>query len=225
MTDRDRLRHAIDRKLADAQSEATGELSLRDNHPADVGSDTFEREKDFGLRDLDRERLRQVQEALQRMDQGSYGLCVQCGRAIPVERLEALPEAAFCRACQAGGEVDSGHYVEPPGRELLGTPFGRGWNDGTDRVGYDAEDAWQDVARYGPAHSHTDEPPGELRGVVEPIEGLVYAEVDDHGDHEVAVEGDRHVEPQPTATGELAEGKAGPDRGNPRRQRKTHPGG
>ncbi|MDQ7793981.1 MAG: TraR/DksA C4-type zinc finger protein [bacterium] len=214
---RDRLRHEIRRGkgLDLPQRDAVGELSLVDNHPADVGSDTFEREKDVGLRDITRETLRQVEDALRRMDGGSYGLCVRCGRAIAAERLEALPEAAFCRACQEAGELDLARYVDPPGRELLGTPFD--WSHDADQVGYDAEDAWQDVARYGPAHSHTDAPPGELRGVVEPIEGIVYESLDAAGNHEAAVKGDRHTDLPATETARLVEGKPARDRGSRRR--------
>lgn len=44
--------------------------------------------------------LRDVEAALQRLDEGRYGLCVDCGTAIPVERLEILPQTARCLACQ-----------------------------------------------------------------------------------------------------------------------------
>lgn len=43
---------------------------------------------------------RQVMAALQRLDEGSYGVCLACGEAIDARRLEALPAAALCRSCQ-----------------------------------------------------------------------------------------------------------------------------
>jgi RNA polymerase-binding transcription factor len=49
--------------------------------------------------------LREVLQALRRMDAGRYGTCRQCGDALPVERLEVLPQAAFCMACQREAET------------------------------------------------------------------------------------------------------------------------
>ncbi len=215
LSDRHRLRRRLEggAGLTASAAEAVGELSLRDNHPGDLGSETFERGKDVGLRDMARHRLHEVEAALARMEKGTYGHCVNCGRPIDAARLQALPEASCCRRCEPTG-VD---LPERLGRERLGPLFPRK----TRQVGYDAEDAWQDVARHGSAHSHTDAPPGEARGVVQPIEGLVYAGRDAAGDHQVAAQGDRHLEPPATATSRLAEGRLRPgtDRGSRRRQR------
>jgi RNA polymerase-binding protein DksA len=78
--------------------EETGELmsSSSDNHLADTASETYERELDEGLEDDAREQLRQVDEALARIEAGTYGLCSACGREIPVERLEAVPWTTLC---------------------------------------------------------------------------------------------------------------------------------
>ena len=78
--------------------EETGELmsSSADNHLADTASETYERELDEGLEDDARDQLRQVDEAVARIDAGTYGTCSVCGKAIPVERLEALPWTTLC---------------------------------------------------------------------------------------------------------------------------------
>jgi DnaK suppressor protein len=78
--------------------EETGELmsSSADNHLADTASETYEREFDEGLEDDARDQLRQVDEAIARIDAGTYGTCSVCGKAIPVERLEALPWTTLC---------------------------------------------------------------------------------------------------------------------------------
>jgi DnaK suppressor protein len=78
--------------------EETGELmsSSADNHLADTASETFERELDEGLEEGALRRLREVEEALARIDEGTYGTCAACGREIPQERLEALPWATLC---------------------------------------------------------------------------------------------------------------------------------
>ena len=79
-------------------TEETGELmsSSADNHLADTASETYEREFDEGLEDDARDQLRQVDEALARIEAGVYGTCSVCGKEIPVERLEALPWTTLC---------------------------------------------------------------------------------------------------------------------------------
>lgn len=76
----------------------TGELmsSSADNHLADTASETFERELDEGL-EADAERqLRDVEAALGRLEDGTYGTCDVCGKPIPEERLEAIPWTTLC---------------------------------------------------------------------------------------------------------------------------------
>ncbi len=71
------------------------------NHAADVGTDVMEQEKDLVLIGNLQERLREVDHALERMDEGTYGTCERCGKPINPERLEALPSATFCIDCKA----------------------------------------------------------------------------------------------------------------------------
>ncbi|HWG57270.1 MAG TPA: TraR/DksA C4-type zinc finger protein [Gaiellaceae bacterium] len=76
----------------------TGELvsSSADNHMADTASETYEREFDEGIEEGAQRQLREVDEALARIDEGTYGTCAACGNPIPEERLEALPWATLC---------------------------------------------------------------------------------------------------------------------------------
>ncbi|MDP8960773.1 MAG: TraR/DksA C4-type zinc finger protein [Actinomycetota bacterium] len=69
-----------------------------DDDYADTGSATFERERAQSLALNARRILVQIDDALRRMDAGTYGLCERCGQAIEVERLEALPYATLCLA-------------------------------------------------------------------------------------------------------------------------------
>ncbi len=71
------------------------------NHLADDATEVFTRERNLALRDNARELLAQVDAALQRLDDGTYGVCARCGREISTERLEALPSATLCITCQA----------------------------------------------------------------------------------------------------------------------------
>jgi RNA polymerase-binding transcription factor DksA len=79
--------------LDEEESDQSGELTHYDQHPADQASDTFEREKDLGiLEDLEAE-LAEIEAALQRLDDGTYGVDEQTGEPIDPERLDAVPTA------------------------------------------------------------------------------------------------------------------------------------
>ena len=67
---------------------------------ADTGTKTFEREQEITLANNLLERINQVERALERLDEGSYGWCERCGNAIPVERLAAFPSATLCVSCK-----------------------------------------------------------------------------------------------------------------------------
>lgn len=84
-----------------------GELSDYDQHQADTGTETFDRERDLSiLREVEAE-LADVEHALQRLDDGSYGTCEACGKEIPDERLEALPATRFCLQDQGEAEREA----------------------------------------------------------------------------------------------------------------------
>jgi DnaK suppressor protein len=84
-----------------AQIEAEGGSNLGyGNHMADDASEAFEQAKELALHQNARRLLVQVDEALDRFGQGTYGLCTQCRSPIDPARLEALPYAALCMHCQ-----------------------------------------------------------------------------------------------------------------------------
>ncbi|HEX2772271.1 MAG TPA: TraR/DksA C4-type zinc finger protein [Micromonosporaceae bacterium] len=67
---------------------------------ADTGTKTFEREQEITLANSILDRITQVERALERLDDGSYGWCERCGNPIPVERLAAFPSATLCVSCK-----------------------------------------------------------------------------------------------------------------------------
>jgi len=67
---------------------------------AAAASQVFEQQRDLALRDHNEQHLAAVEGALGRLDDGTYGACVRCGRPIAPERLDALPWAAHCIDCQ-----------------------------------------------------------------------------------------------------------------------------
>jgi DnaK suppressor protein len=80
-----------------------GELSLYRFHPADLGTEMQENEKDFLLASKEGRRLYEIDEALRRLyaEPERFGLCLRCGRPIGFARLEVIPEAPYCAECQA----------------------------------------------------------------------------------------------------------------------------
>lgn len=86
------------------QSEITGENSYED-HFADSGTATFERERDLSLERNVKDLLSRVEGALNQLEKGTYGICVRCGREIDFARLKALPYADLCIECKKKEEA------------------------------------------------------------------------------------------------------------------------
>jgi RNA polymerase-binding transcription factor DksA len=76
--------------------EAAGGLSDVPVHPADPASAEYEEQVTIGLLETEAELLAEVTDALDRIEQGTFGRCENCGRAITRERLDALPYARYC---------------------------------------------------------------------------------------------------------------------------------
>jgi DnaK suppressor protein len=75
------------------------DLSNMPIHMADAGTDNYEIENTLGLMDSERKLLGQIDEALQRIEDGTYGVCAGDGHTIPRQRLDAIPWAKFCVGC------------------------------------------------------------------------------------------------------------------------------
>jgi RNA polymerase-binding transcription factor DksA len=87
-----------------SEDDSRSELSHMAMHQADVGSDTFEREKDFSILEQVEAELADVERALHRLDDGTYGTCDACRAPIGDDRLAAQPAARFCLSHQAEAE-------------------------------------------------------------------------------------------------------------------------
>ncbi len=99
--ERDRLQRERENVARDEANRLTAsELANYDNHPADAASDTFERTKDYAIDENHRELIEQIDEALRKIDDGTYGTCDRCGERINIERLKAIPYATLCIDCQ-----------------------------------------------------------------------------------------------------------------------------
>ncbi|MDO4574810.1 MAG: TraR/DksA C4-type zinc finger protein [Planctomycetia bacterium] len=81
------------------QSRHDSELSSMPIHMADVGSDNFEREFTLLLMQTGTDTLAKINNALEKIEEGTYGICEVCGAKIPKKRLQAVPYATMCVKC------------------------------------------------------------------------------------------------------------------------------
>ena len=98
------LQHLSENNLNRSQRESSGDLSGYSYHMADVGTDNFGREMELNIASNENERLRLIEEAMERIEEGTYGECSVCAGKINVERLEAVPYARLCIECARESE-------------------------------------------------------------------------------------------------------------------------
>jgi len=105
-------RERVEKALANLRTDHPGSLdeeveeiaAMSDNHLAETATATLGREIDYTLGGNSEEVLTQIDAALRRIEEGTYGTCVRCGRAIAPERLEASPWASLCIGCKREAE-------------------------------------------------------------------------------------------------------------------------
>jgi len=90
----------------ESETDSVSELSAHAQHQADLGTETFNRERDLSILEHIDAELADVEHALKRLDDGTYGTCEACGRSISSDRLEAMPAARFCLDDQALAEQE-----------------------------------------------------------------------------------------------------------------------
>lgn len=96
---RSRLRGEVSTMAQNALRDAKGESSSVPLHMADIGSDNFEQEFTLSLMANEEDTLNMIEAALERIEDGSYGICEECETVIPKLRLSALPHTPYCVKC------------------------------------------------------------------------------------------------------------------------------
>ena len=94
--------------LRQNQQDAAGDLSKMPIHWADVSSDNFEKELNLDFIQLESAGLRDIDEALARIEQKTFGMCEACGKSITKTRLRAVPYARLCIECKREEEEGQG---------------------------------------------------------------------------------------------------------------------
>ncbi|WLR41203.1 TraR/DksA C4-type zinc finger protein [Bacillus carboniphilus] len=133
--------------------ESTGDLSLYDNHPADSGTELYEREKDIALNDHCKEQLHEIENALERINNGTYGYCSVCGKDIDIQRLKSIPTAKTCVDHTVNQPLKHSRPIE---EETFLPPFGQYNYDDRGTAATDSEDIYQEVEKYGSSNTPSD---------------------------------------------------------------------
>lgn len=158
------LLKSVDDKLHDPMADNLSELSLYDNHPADIASEVYERGKEMGLRNYVLQQLAKVENALEKLANGKYGYCDKCGQPISRERLETIPLTTMCVNCREQEGINGDNSSRPVEEELINFSFisSEKENGAKEREGslanseFDGEDSWQSVASFGTSNSPSD---------------------------------------------------------------------
>jgi RNA polymerase-binding protein DksA len=102
LDERQRAQEALDylHDENEGQLEDDREEIQSDNHPGDMATSTFDRELDYTLEENVERALAAIDAALERIENGTYGICTNNGEQIPTERLEAIPWATLCIDCK-----------------------------------------------------------------------------------------------------------------------------
>lgn len=90
--------------ISRTQRDASGDISAFTSHPADISTESDEREKVASLITRETQVLKELEAALERISDATYGKCDVCGGDIPPTRLAALPFATLCVKCQTEAE-------------------------------------------------------------------------------------------------------------------------
>ena len=93
--------------LKRSRQDASGDLSNVPIHMADVGTDNYERELMIELIQNGEESLRNIDTALEKIEEGTFGICESCEKKINKERLKAVPYASLCIDCKRKEEIDN----------------------------------------------------------------------------------------------------------------------
>lgn len=140
--------------LKKSRLDATGDLSSMPIHMADIGTDNYEQEFALGLLDSERKLLREIYDALQRIEQGRYGICEGTGKPIPKARLEATPWARYC--VEYARLVEQGRVSKPREAEEPAEP-----EEGEEEKSFEEVEQKQPEQVEEEGQENYDEPPKE----------------------------------------------------------------
>ncbi|MFD1019276.1 TraR/DksA C4-type zinc finger protein [Thalassobacillus hwangdonensis] len=161
-----------------ASDTSSGELSQYDNHPADSGTELYEREKDLALRGHLKEELSDIEYSLKQMDAGTYGICEVTGDEIPMSRLKALPTARTIKEASPNQQRSEDRPIE----EYVLHDLEENYATNSEETEYNEQNAYDQVASFNEssmtydASSNIDNQDG--MGYAEEYEGFVSTDIE-----------------------------------------------
>lgn len=99
------VEHIANDTLKKSQRDASGDLSGYTFHMADMATDHYDREFSLGIATSEQKAIYEVDEALKRIEDGTYGVCAICDKPISISRLKAVPYAKYCISCKQKEEL------------------------------------------------------------------------------------------------------------------------
>ncbi len=96
----DEIKHISEDTLKKSQKDAAGDISGYTYHMADVASDSYDREFSLGLASNERQSLYELDDAIKKIEEGTFGICEECKSLITKTRLKVVPFARLCVKCQ-----------------------------------------------------------------------------------------------------------------------------
>lgn len=158
----------------DSNTEISSEISFYDNHPADLGDELADIDKNRAIKSNEDVLIQKIDDAIRAVETNNYGKCKMCGNDISEERLEFIPYADCCIDCQKelNEKKPKGQKNRPVEEKLIGKSF---INNNSGKIRFDEEDTYQIVDKFNTTpHSidYYDNDEDEEEGYVEPIEKI-----------------------------------------------------
>lgn len=142
------------------------ELSNYDNHPADIGTELFMMEQDNGFKNKIKDTLYEIDESINDIREGNYGICKECNKKINEERLDLIPYLKNCMDCAGESEIITEDFISNRQFVPIEDEDGTSFSDTTeDMVIFDREDSYQKVASYNYVDDDPSHHTGDYQGI------------------------------------------------------------
>lgn len=149
------------------------ELSIRDNHPADLGTEVYMMELDKGFKNKINDILVEIDESLEKIDNEVFGICDICNKKINSERLDIIPYAKLCIDCIEGEFEEKNKDLRLSGANLIET-----YNRSRKDILFDDEDSYQAVAKFNEIKKDPSFSTGDNQGIFDEEEEGVVEEIE-----------------------------------------------
>jgi RNA polymerase-binding transcription factor DksA len=142
--------------------EVSSELSNYDNHPAEQGSELFEIEHNNSLKYSFKKDVKDIDEALKKVETNKYGTCEECGKKISKERLKILPQSKLCINCANESSNNNKMFNKnqklsrPSEEQVLDAPFGRKHLNEQEDDEFEGIEQLNDTLKYGSSDTPQD---------------------------------------------------------------------